>query len=216
METFSALLAFFGGTHRQKGQWRGALMFSLIWALNKRLSKQSSDWWFETPSRSFWRNYNDMARHVNKCLLFWSKTHQGMNNIVCCWSLRCSWSIACQRCSNYIFILAWRQWIGQRQLQDETSNIQVLWFWCYSYLWFGGTCLWEGNDQLWIPSVVNSIHKASNVEFWYALNCLTRTRCWINSRVPGSFNLKSIDVHVTSFNSINLTIWAPAMAAKLF
>ena len=22
-----------------------------------------------------------------------------------CWSLRCSWSIACQRCSNYIFIL---------------------------------------------------------------------------------------------------------------
>ena len=23
-----------------------------------------------------------------------------------CWSLRCSWCIACQRCSNYIFILA--------------------------------------------------------------------------------------------------------------
>ena len=22
-----------------------------------------------------------------------------------CWSLRCSWSIACRRCSNYIFIL---------------------------------------------------------------------------------------------------------------
>ena len=24
-----------------------------------------------------------------------------------CWSLRCSWSIACRRCSNYIFILNW-------------------------------------------------------------------------------------------------------------
>ena len=24
-----------------------------------------------------------------------------------CWSLRCSWSIACRRCSNYIFILHW-------------------------------------------------------------------------------------------------------------
>ena len=25
--------------------------------------------------------------------------------ITTCWSLRCSWSIACRRCSNYIFIL---------------------------------------------------------------------------------------------------------------
>ena len=41
-----------------KGQWRGALMFSLISALNKRLSKQSWGWWFETPSRSIWRQCN--------------------------------------------------------------------------------------------------------------------------------------------------------------
>ena len=41
-----------------KGQWRGALMFSLICALNKRLSKQSRGWWFETPSRSLWRQCN--------------------------------------------------------------------------------------------------------------------------------------------------------------
>ena len=40
------------------GQWRGALMFSLNCALTKRLSKQSWGWWFETPSRSLWRNYN--------------------------------------------------------------------------------------------------------------------------------------------------------------
>ena len=25
--------------------------------------------------------------------------------LIYCWSLRCSWSIACRRCSNYIFIL---------------------------------------------------------------------------------------------------------------
>ena len=45
-----------------------------------------------------------------------------------CWSLTCSWSIACRRCSNYIFILnlnTWLQWIGQRQLQDEMRNINV-------------------------------------------------------------------------------------------
>ena len=39
------------GNSLHKGQWRGALMFSLICALNKRLSKQSSGWWFETRSR---------------------------------------------------------------------------------------------------------------------------------------------------------------------
>ena len=27
------------------------------------------------------------------------------SRLLTCWSLRCSWSIACQRCSNYIFIL---------------------------------------------------------------------------------------------------------------
>ena len=37
------------------GQWRGALMFSLICAWIKRLSKQSWGWWFETPSCSLWR-----------------------------------------------------------------------------------------------------------------------------------------------------------------
>ena len=42
-----------------KAQWRGALMFSLICTLNKRLSKQSGGWWFETPSCSLWRHCND-------------------------------------------------------------------------------------------------------------------------------------------------------------
>ena len=42
-----------------KGPWRGALMFSLICALNKRLGKQSWGWWFETPSLSLWRHWNE-------------------------------------------------------------------------------------------------------------------------------------------------------------
>ena len=42
-----------------KGQWRGALKFSLICALNKRLSKQSRGGWFEMPSHSLWRHCND-------------------------------------------------------------------------------------------------------------------------------------------------------------
>ena len=55
---------FVKGIHRwplnspHRGQWRGALMYSLI-CLNKRLSKQSRRRWFETPSCSLWRHYND-------------------------------------------------------------------------------------------------------------------------------------------------------------
>ena len=54
---------FVRGIHRSqvnslhKGQWRGALMFSLL-GLNKRLSKQSWGWWFETLSSPLWRHCN--------------------------------------------------------------------------------------------------------------------------------------------------------------
>ena len=55
---------FVRGIHRltvnspHKDQWRGALMFTLICALNKQLSKQSRGWWFKTPLRSLWRHCN--------------------------------------------------------------------------------------------------------------------------------------------------------------
>ena len=49
METFSALRALY------KGQWREALIYFFISALDKRMSKQSWGWWFETPSRPLWR-----------------------------------------------------------------------------------------------------------------------------------------------------------------
>ena len=44
----------------------------------------------------------------NKCIRHTSKSHyRQFSNTrqLNCWSLRCSWSIACRRCSNYIFIL---------------------------------------------------------------------------------------------------------------
>ena len=54
---------FVRGIHRSpvnsphKGQWRGALMFSLIFAwIND--CKQSWGWWFEKPLRSWWRHCN--------------------------------------------------------------------------------------------------------------------------------------------------------------
>ena len=54
METFSALLALCAVNSPHKGQWPGALMFSLIWAWTNNRSQ-----WFEMPSRSLWYHCND-------------------------------------------------------------------------------------------------------------------------------------------------------------
>ena len=56
---FPCYWPFVRGIHRSpvnsphKGQWRGALMFSLICALNKLLGVQTWGWLFEMPSLSF-------------------------------------------------------------------------------------------------------------------------------------------------------------------
>ena len=59
METFSTSLALCAGNSPlagEKGQWRGSCFLDL--RLNKRLSKQSWVWWFETPLRSLWCHRN--------------------------------------------------------------------------------------------------------------------------------------------------------------
>ena len=59
-EHFPRYWPFVRGIHRlpvnssQKGKWRGALTFSLICALNKRLSKQSWGWWFFSKRLNNW------------------------------------------------------------------------------------------------------------------------------------------------------------------
>ena len=64
METFSALLALCAGNSPATGEFssqrpvtRSFDIFCDL-CLNKRLSKQSWGWWFETPSRSLWRHRN--------------------------------------------------------------------------------------------------------------------------------------------------------------
>ena len=60
---------------RTNGQWRGALMFSLICALNKRLSKQSQGWWFETSSRPLWRHCNETTAWLSNVVIILSRIH---------------------------------------------------------------------------------------------------------------------------------------------
>ena len=65
METFSTLLAICAGNTPAIGEfpWQRPVTrsFDVFFdcALNKRLSKQSWGWWFETKSRSLWRHFNE-------------------------------------------------------------------------------------------------------------------------------------------------------------
>ena len=68
METFSALLVLCAGNSPVSSEFPAQrpvtrsfdVFFDLH--LNKRLSKQSWGWWFETPSRSLWRHRNVSGR----------------------------------------------------------------------------------------------------------------------------------------------------------
>ena len=70
METFSVLLAICaGGNSPVPGEFaverpvtRGFNIFFDL-RLNKRLSKQSWGWWFETLSHPLWRHRNDMSKY---------------------------------------------------------------------------------------------------------------------------------------------------------
>ena len=80
METFSALLAICAGIYQSpvnfphKGQWRGALIFSLICSwIQCGWGKQWWGWWFDTPSLPLWRHYNVILKHgrINHTVFWW-------------------------------------------------------------------------------------------------------------------------------------------------
>ena len=83
MGTFSALLALCAGNSPVTGEFpsqrpvtRSFDVF-LDLRLNKRLSKQSWGWWFETPSCSLWRHCNGIpwkGIHGSFCVNHWVKT----------------------------------------------------------------------------------------------------------------------------------------------
>ena len=76
METFSALLAFCVGNSPVNGEFPSqrpvTRSFDIFFDLrmNKRLSKQSWCWWFETPRRSLWRHCN-VIRFCSPVVMLW-------------------------------------------------------------------------------------------------------------------------------------------------
>ena len=70
-ETFSALLAICAGNSPVTGEFL---------RLNKRLSKQSWGWWFETPSRSLWRQCYVTLQNVGSSLSLLVTTYSESSN----------------------------------------------------------------------------------------------------------------------------------------
>ena len=149
------------------------------------------------------------------------KTHFSMQ--LDCWSLRCSWSIACRRCSNYIFILnltpgfnglgkdnykmireAFKFWDLVRLILETLRYVYFLCFLrnisaCESiHIQYMVTSR-HGNafhiaGPLWGESTSHSPHKGSVIwNFIFSLS-LAWTSCWTKSWVFG--DLRCHDVHV--------------------
>ena len=72
---------------------------------------------------------------INLLSNLWYKPH--LSRQYNCWSLRCSWSITCRRCSNFIFILDLTP--GFSGLGKDNCKTSF-WIWCDLYWRF--ECIW--------------------------------------------------------------------------
>ena len=88
-----------------KGPVKISLSVFFVVSLNKKLNNDLSCWWFEMPWHSCGITAMKPITAVTQS--FNCNVYRQVSNIrqLNCWSPRCSWSIACRRCSNYIFIL---------------------------------------------------------------------------------------------------------------
>ena len=111
METFSALLALCADNSTVTGEFSSQrpmtrsfdVFFDLC--LNKRLSKQSWGWWFETPSRPLWRHCDDRR------IIQFSDVHSFIH-CKCLWLIknRCMWYIVIYLICYILYVLSenWR------------------------------------------------------------------------------------------------------------
>ena len=125
METFSALLALCAGNSPATGEFPSQrpvtrsfdVFFDLC--LNKRLSKQSWGWWFETPSHSLWR-------HCNVEFQCWPWTPNNSR-----WFRRCRWHIyetICEAHRRQRSIKAFKRFTHGGQVTHMRQRTNLHWF----------------------------------------------------------------------------------------
>ena len=106
IETFSTLLAICAGTLPVPGEFPAQKPVTRSFGgffdlrLNKRLSKQSWNWWYETPSWSLWRHCNAPRACLASVLLvskwrpgakfIWAAISSPRVTVGCCNNIKCT------------------------------------------------------------------------------------------------------------------------------
>ena len=149
---------FVRGIHRSpvntphKGQWRGALMFSLIRRLNTRLSKlwQWWGWWFEMPLRPLWHHCNVLCFRLQ----YWISPPHPFNFDIT------SFVVKTVECSCNISIITWccmrhdnGKYIKQIRISTHTIRLHVQAIGCYLWMVWGKWLYENANGNLGLVSI---------------------------------------------------------------
>ena len=106
LETFSTLLAICAENSPVSGEFSAqrpvTRSFDVLFdmRLNKRLSKQSWGWWFETLSRPLWRHRNGLHMHQTVSLWYHDMETLSASRAFCEANLR--WAPMCTTCGQIV------------------------------------------------------------------------------------------------------------------
>ena len=181
METFSALLAICAENSPVPGEFPTqrpvTRSFDVYFDLrpDKRLSKQSWGWWFETQSRSLWRHRNESSRYWP----FGKEIHRWPRNAFLCHDVIIHTLLVE---SMYIFVFQLPFLVNFfmeiyvtiiNEFQKTTMNC------CVFYIFCAGRCIPD------LRSAVNSPHKGQwRGALIFSLICVWLNGC-INNREAG-------------------------------
>ena len=180
METFSVLLAICAGNSPVTGEIPAqrsvtrsfGVFFDLH--LNKRLSKQSWGWWFETPSHPLWRQCNDYKISSNMSSSYVYELNRDwifLENIHAISVIWVRWPNICSLCQGFSFRI-----IKYRTLANRMSNYNV--FIASSFNYFNVVWHFCSNRSLYR---LEKLHKQGRRVFLndYASHCLN---IWIQMK----------------------------------
>ena len=138
METCSALLTICAGNSpvlcefpaQRPVMWSFGVFFDL--RLNKRLSKQSWGWWFETLPRPFWRHSNvyDTSNYIHYIDVIMSAAASQITGISIIYSILCSGAdqIKHQSSASLAFVRGIHRWpVDSPHKEPVTRKISICW-----------------------------------------------------------------------------------------
>ena len=181
METFSALLAICAGQAPAPGAFPSQrpvprsfdIFFDL--RLNKRLSKQSWGWWFETLSRPLWRHSNGLQKWIEN-----PRIYQNLWTCQDIWTFlltleayRCNW-LQSQGSMTYIAMcyLSYQLSISQcLSPNDFGYTIRICYQNAFEVYFEPNQCcidVWQSDNGIWSTSYqwqIVDYRKISNINF---------------------------------------------------